>query len=169
MLRSILISKIYADARHLLGNHPRSSGPRLPDFVFCEATSQRIQDLTAHQLQVVFRTDSEVAQSGIVKRAKNSSSEGTRAPGARNDASKAHPVSADVEDVITSQRNLTAAGAHLVRARAIYAKALVHYEEATGTLLDRNNLALSEAVDGDVHRVPVPAAQGVLHQFEAKP
>ncbi len=78
-------------------------------------------------------------------------------------------VSADVEDVITSQRNLTAAGAHVVKARAIYAKALVHYEQASGTLLERNNIALSEAGDGDVRRVPVRGAPGVLHQFEAKP
>jgi hypothetical protein len=27
-------------------------------------------------------------------------------------------------------------------------------EEATGTLLDRHRIALSEAIDGDVHRVP---------------
>jgi outer membrane protein len=28
------------------------------------------------------------------------------------------------------------------------------YEQATGTLLDRHNIALSEAIDGEVHRVP---------------
>jgi outer membrane protein TolC len=59
--------------------------------------------------------------------------------------------SADVEDAITSQRNLTVAEAHVVEARFTYAKSLIRYEVATGTLLDRNNIALSEAVEGKVH------------------
>jgi outer membrane protein TolC len=61
---------------------------------------------------------------------------------------------ATVEDVITAQRNLAAAQSHVVIARAIYARTLIQYELATGTLLDRHNIALSEAIDGDVHRVP---------------
>jgi outer membrane protein TolC len=62
--------------------------------------------------------------------------------------------SADVEDAITSQRNLTAAEARVVEARASYAKALIRYEVATGTLLDRNNIALSDAIGGEVHNGP---------------
>jgi outer membrane protein TolC len=62
--------------------------------------------------------------------------------------------SADVEDAITSQRNLTAAEARVVEARASYAKALIRYEVATGTLLDRNNIALSDAIEGGVHNGP---------------
>jgi hypothetical protein len=61
---------------------------------------------------------------------------------------------ATVEDVITAQRNLAAAQSHVVIARAIYAKTLIQYELATDTLLDRHNIVLFEAIDGDVHRVP---------------
>ena len=63
-------------------------------------------------------------------------------------------ASATVDDVITAQRNLATAEGNVVRDRAAYAKALIQYEQATGTLLDRNNISLSEAVDGEVHRVP---------------
>jgi len=63
-------------------------------------------------------------------------------------------ASATVEDVITAQRNLATAEGNVVKNRATYAKALIQYEQATGTLLDRNNISLSEAVDGEVHRVP---------------
>jgi outer membrane protein TolC len=63
-------------------------------------------------------------------------------------------ASATVEDIITAQRSLSAAEGNVVKDRAAYAKALIHYEQATGTLLDRNNLALSDAVEADVHRAP---------------
>src|SRR5208283_4304928 len=63
-------------------------------------------------------------------------------------------ASATVEDVITAQRNLATAEGNVVRDRAAYAKALIQYEQATGTLLDRNNIAMSEAVEGEVHRAP---------------
>jgi outer membrane protein TolC len=63
-------------------------------------------------------------------------------------------AAATVEDVITAQRNLATAEGNAVRDRAAYAKALIQYEQATGTLLDRNNISLSEAVEGEVHRVP---------------
>jgi outer membrane protein TolC len=62
--------------------------------------------------------------------------------------------SATVEDVITAQRNLATAEGNVVKSRAAYAKALIQYEQATGTLLDRNNISLAEAVDGEVHGVP---------------
>jgi hypothetical protein len=42
----------------------------------------------------------------------------------------------------------------VVKARATYAKALIQYEQATGTLLERNHIELSEAVEGEVHRAP---------------
>ena len=63
-------------------------------------------------------------------------------------------ASATVEDVITAQRNLATAEGNVVKTRATYAKALIQYEQATGTLLERNNIELSEAVDGEVYRVP---------------
>jgi len=69
-------------------------------------------------------------------------------------------ASATVEDVITAQRNLATAEGNVVRDRAAYAKALIQYEQVTGTLVDRNNIELSEAVEGEVHRVPnLPGAQ----------
>jgi outer membrane protein TolC len=61
---------------------------------------------------------------------------------------------ATVQDVITAQENLSIVQGHVVRARATSAEALIQYEQTTGTLLDRHNIALSEAIDGDVHRVP---------------
>jgi outer membrane protein TolC len=61
---------------------------------------------------------------------------------------------ATVEEVITAQGSLATAEGNVVKARANYAKALVQYEQATGTLLDRNNIELDEAVQGEVHRVP---------------
>ena len=63
-------------------------------------------------------------------------------------------AAATVEDVITAQRNLATAEGNVVKDRATYAKALIQYEQATGTLLDRNNISLSEAVEGEVRRVP---------------
>ena len=56
--------------------------------------------------------------------------------------------SARVEDLITAQRNLAIAEGHVVRARATYAKTLIQYEQATGTLLERNHIEMSEAIDG---------------------
>jgi outer membrane protein TolC len=70
-------------------------------------------------------------------------------------------ASATVEDVITAQRNLATAEGNVVRDRAAYAKALIQFEQATGTLLDRNNIEMSEAVQGEVHRVPnIPGTHG---------
>jgi outer membrane protein len=63
-------------------------------------------------------------------------------------------ASATVEDVITAQRNLATAEGNVVKVRATYAKALIQYEQATGTLLERKDIELSDAVDGEVHRAP---------------
>jgi outer membrane protein TolC len=63
-------------------------------------------------------------------------------------------ASVGVEEIITAQRNLAAAEDHVVKARVTYAKALVQYEQATGTLLERNHIEMSEAVDGEVKREP---------------
>ena len=63
-------------------------------------------------------------------------------------------ASATVEDVITAQRNLATAQGNVVKVRATYAKALIQYEQATGTLLERKNIELSDAVGGEVHRAP---------------
>ncbi len=61
-------------------------------------------------------------------------------------------AAAKVEDVISAQRDLAAAENTEVRARASYAKALIQFEQATGTILERNNVGLSDAVSGKFHR-----------------
>jgi outer membrane protein len=55
---------------------------------------------------------------------------------------------AQVEEVISAERELAAGENDEVRARATYAKALIQFELATGTILDRNNIELSDAVRG---------------------
>jgi outer membrane protein TolC len=68
-------------------------------------------------------------------------------------------ASATVEEVITAQSNLANAQGNVVTARAAYAKALIQFEQATGTLLDRNHIDLSEAVGGEVKKAPnIPGA-----------
>ena len=64
-------------------------------------------------------------------------------------------ASVAAEDVITAQQNLAIAQGHVVRAHVTYAKALIQYEEVTGTLLERHNIEMSEAVNGEVHRAPI--------------
>jgi outer membrane protein TolC len=59
-----------------------------------------------------------------------------------------------MEEVIASQQNLAIAQGHVVKAHATYAKALIQYEQATGTLLEKNKIDMSEAVNGEVHHAP---------------
>lgn len=61
---------------------------------------------------------------------------------------------ATVEEVITAQDNLATAEGNVVKDRATYAKALIQYEQATGTLLEKNHIELAEAVEGEVRRAP---------------
>ena len=61
---------------------------------------------------------------------------------------------ATVQEVINAQRDLATNEGNVVKDRAAYATALIQYEQATGTLLDRNNIEMSEAVAGEVHRAP---------------
>jgi len=61
---------------------------------------------------------------------------------------------ATVEEVITAQRDLATDEGNVVKDRAAYANALVQFEKDTGTLLERNHIDLSEAVEGEVHRAP---------------
>lgn len=53
-----------------------------------------------------------------------------------------------MEDVITVRRNLSVAEGHVVKARANNARRLIQYEQATGAILERNNIEMSDAVDG---------------------
>ena len=64
-------------------------------------------------------------------------------------------ASVAVEEVITAQQNVAIAQGHVVGAHATYARALIQYEQATGTLLERHNIEMSEAVNGEVHGVPI--------------
>jgi len=64
-------------------------------------------------------------------------------------------ASVAVEEVITAQQNVAIAQGHVVKAHATYAKALIQYEQATGTLLERHNIEMSEAVKGEVRGVPI--------------
>jgi outer membrane protein len=59
-----------------------------------------------------------------------------------------------VQEVITAERDLATAQNNEVKARAAYAKALIQFEQATGTLLERNHIGLSDAVRDEVARVP---------------
>ncbi len=69
-------------------------------------------------------------------------------------------ASATVEDVIAAQRNLSTAEGNVVKNRAAYASALIQFEQATGTLLERNHIELDEAVGGEIHRAPnIPGGQ----------
>ncbi len=61
---------------------------------------------------------------------------------------------ATVEEYITAQQNLAIARGRTVKAHTAYAKALIQYEKATGTLLDRNNIEMADAVHGEVHHIP---------------
>jgi outer membrane protein len=59
---------------------------------------------------------------------------------------------AAVSEVIGAQRDLATAEDNEVKARAAYAKALIQFEQATGTILKRNNIVLQNAVQGHVPR-----------------
>ena len=61
---------------------------------------------------------------------------------------------ATVEEYIAAQQNLAIARGHVVKAHTAHAKALIRYQRATGTLLERNNIEMSEAVSGEAHGVP---------------
>ncbi len=66
-----------------------------------------------------------------------------------------------VDEVITAQTQLGTAENQEVKARAAYAKALVNYEQATGTLLSRNHIELSNAVRGTApHPANIPGDAG---------
>ncbi|HEX5412255.1 MAG TPA: TolC family protein [Terriglobia bacterium] len=59
---------------------------------------------------------------------------------------------ATVREVITAQTQLGTAENDVVQARAGYARALVDFEQATGTLLSRHNIEISNAVQGTAPR-----------------
>jgi outer membrane protein len=61
---------------------------------------------------------------------------------------------ATVTEVIQAQRDLDTAEVSEVKARSDYAKALIQFEQATGTVLTRNHVELSDAKRGKVPRPP---------------
>ncbi|MGH9432331.1 MAG: TolC family protein [Terriglobia bacterium] len=67
---------------------------------------------------------------------------------------------ATVTEVIQSQRDLDTAQVSEVKARSDYAKALIQFEQATGTVLTRNHVELADAKRGEVARPPeIPGAR----------
>jgi outer membrane protein TolC len=56
--------------------------------------------------------------------------------------------------VIQAQRDLVAAEVRNVLARAVYAKALMQFAQATGTTLEKHNVQIGEAREGKVARAP---------------
>ncbi len=56
--------------------------------------------------------------------------------------------------VIQMQNNLTQAEGTLVQAQAAYATALTQFEQATGTILAKNNVQLVDALTGHMHSPP---------------
>ncbi len=61
---------------------------------------------------------------------------------------------ASVEEVINSQRDLATAENNVVKAKTAYVQALIQFEQATGTILKKNHIELTDAVRGDVPRPP---------------
>jgi outer membrane protein len=67
--------------------------------------------------------------------------------------------------VIQMQNSLTQAEGNLVTAQAGYANALVQFETATGTLLQKSDIVLTDALTGNVHRTPnIPGAPTASNQ-----
>ncbi|MBI4166511.1 MAG: TolC family protein [Acidobacteria bacterium] len=56
--------------------------------------------------------------------------------------------------VIQAQRDVVAAEVREVQARALYAKALTEFAQATGTTLTKHRIELNDALQGSVSRVP---------------
>jgi len=56
--------------------------------------------------------------------------------------------------VIQAQRDVVEAQVREVQSRALYAKALTEFAQATGTTLDKNGVELNDALQGSVTRVP---------------
>jgi outer membrane protein len=61
---------------------------------------------------------------------------------------------AKASEVITAQTTLATAEDNVVKARATYAKDLIQFEQATGTILRKNNVVLQNAIQGSVPRNP---------------
>ncbi len=61
---------------------------------------------------------------------------------------------ATVLEVIQAQRDLAAAEGNEVKARSDYAKALIQFQQATGTLLQRHHIELADAKRGKITRPP---------------
>lgn len=61
---------------------------------------------------------------------------------------------ARASEVIVAQTGLATAENNVVKQRAAYAKALIQFEQATGTVLRRNDIVLENAIKGEVPRSP---------------
>jgi outer membrane protein len=62
-------------------------------------------------------------------------------------------------NVILTERDLTTAEGNEAKARAAYAQALVQFQQATGTILDKHHIQMAAARRGEANRVPnIPGA-----------
>jgi outer membrane protein TolC len=71
------------------------------------------------------------------------------------DIKKLHLGAATTADVLQQQRNLAAADAQLISARASYAIARAALEEALSSTLDRYGISIVNAAGGQIHNPPV--------------
>jgi outer membrane protein TolC len=63
--------------------------------------------------------------------------------------------------VIQAQRDLVTAQGNEAKARAAYAQALTTFQQATATILEKHNIQMAEAREGQVHRTPnIPGTPG---------
>jgi len=63
--------------------------------------------------------------------------------------------------VIQAQRDLVTAEGNEAKAHATYAQALTTYQQATATILDKYNIQIADAKEGQVHRPPnIPGTPG---------
>jgi outer membrane protein TolC len=63
--------------------------------------------------------------------------------------------------VIQAQRDLVTSEGNEAKARATYAQALTTFQQATATILEKHNIQIAEAKEGQVHRTPnIPGTPG---------
>ena len=86
------------------------------------------------------------------------------------DIKKLHLGAATTADVLQQQRNLAAAQAQLISARASYAIARAALEEALSSTLDRYGISLVESANGQIHTPPtIPGIEPAQAEPEVAP
>ncbi len=86
------------------------------------------------------------------------------------DIKKLHLGAATTADVLQQQRNLAAAQAQLISARASYAIARAALEEALSSTLDRYGISIVESANGQIHTQPtIPGIEPAQSEPEVTP